>query len=190
MEMFAGALNKAYGEREAQSLLEEFNNCVSSTRSEIRRRRVDLSPSFPSDNAAYAKWVGESRWQRTSAVRIHPGRTAEYEAQIKVIKGALEKKDPKWIMSISQSMAGQQGTVFYITTLTSSLGRLDSSPSARELLGEEDFSKYVHTVAETVVSSETIINRFLPRLSNPPEEIGSAAPEFWKPAAPKPTTAP
>ncbi len=190
MQLFEGALRKAYGEAEAQSLLEEFNNCVTSTRSEVRRRRTDLSPSFPTDSAGYTKWVGEARWNRTSMVRIRPGRTAEYEAAIKTLKEALESKNPKWVVSVSQSMAGQQGTVFYITTLTGSLGGFDSSPLLSDLLGEEGYGKYLHTVAETVLSSETIINRFLPRLSNPPEEIASAAPEFWKPAAPKPTTAP
>ena len=41
---------------------------------------------------------------------------------------------------------------------------------------------------EAVFNTETYLNRYVPELSNPPEEIVSVAPEFWRPkppAAPK-----
>ena len=61
----------------------------------------------------------------------------------------------------------------------------------RSFLGEEGYQKYLKTASESVASTETIINRFLPELSNPPEEIVAVAPSFWrpKPAEPKPKPA-
>ena len=39
--------------------------------------------------------------------------------------------------------------------------------------------------ADIVLGIESIINRFVPELSNPPADIVAAAPNFWKP---KPAT--
>ena len=125
-------------------------------------------------------------------VRVRPGRTADYEAQLKVNKAALEKA-AMWVPTlIAQSVAGVQGTVFYLSSLRSSMGGFDTAATPLpQLLGEEGYQKYLKTVTESVSSTETIINRLLPELSNPPEEIVAVAPDFWrpKPAQPKPKTA-
>lgn len=183
-ERFMSALNKALGPAGAGKLFQDFNNCIASSRGELRRRRPDLSINVPSDAAGMAKLLGESRWLRTNIVRVRPGRTGEYEANLKAVKAAVENTNPKFSTSVSQSMAGQAGTVFYITTLRSSLGGFDPTPggpSFRQMLGEDGFQKYIKTISETVLVSETNINRFVPELSNPPLEVIAAGPEFWGP---------
>ncbi|HEY2932823.1 MAG TPA: hypothetical protein VGK99_13855, partial [Acidobacteriota bacterium] len=60
----------------------------------------------------------------------------------------------------------------------------------RQLLGEDGYQKYLKTVAESVLGTETIVSRFLPELSNAPEEIASAAPAFWNPKPPAPKAKP
>src|SRR5947208_15757172 len=117
MEGFFAAVSKTYGQAGAAKLFQDFNNCISSARGELRRRRADLSSNAPSDPAALAKLIGESRWVRTVMVRVRPGRTADYEAQLKVNKAALEKA-AMWVPTlIAQSVAGVQGTVFYLSSL-------------------------------------------------------------------------
>jgi hypothetical protein len=61
------------------------------SRAEFRRRRWDLSRKAPADAEAYAKFIGESRLLRTTAVHIRPGRTTEFEALLKEVKEAGEK---------------------------------------------------------------------------------------------------
>jgi hypothetical protein len=57
----------------------------------------------------------------------------------------------------------------------------DSVPSAQKLLGEDGYAKYLKASSEAVESSETIISRFLPELSNAPADVVAAAPDFWSP---------
>src|SRR6058998_3673962 len=49
------AVNKGLGKEGAQKLEQDFNNCIVSSRSELRRRRWDLSSKAPADAEAYAK---------------------------------------------------------------------------------------------------------------------------------------
>ena len=185
MDAFMGALGKPGGAAASAKMMQDFYNCVQSFRVEVRRRRGDLSSNPPADAAALAKMVGETRWVRTVMVRVRPGRLGEMEGQLKAIKAAREQATPKVTTLVSQSSAGQQGAVLYITTLGSSLGALDPSAATPlpKLLGEEGFQKYLKVISETVLTTENVIHRYLPELSNPPEEIAAIAPDFWKPKA-------
>ncbi len=193
VEMFMGALNKSYGSAGSARLLQEFNNCIISSRGEVRVRRPDLSRNVPAEISGLYKLVGESRWTRTIMLRVRPGRAGEYVEQARAVKAAFDKAGSRSVVSVSESATGQQGTVFYITTLSSSLGGFDpTGPGLRQAMGDGAYQKYLKTVQEAVLTSESTINRFLPELSNPPEEVVSAAPGFWRPkpaAAPKPKAA-
>jgi len=191
--MFMGALNKSYGSAGAGRLMQEFNNCLIGSRGEVRVRRPDLSRNVPADMAGLLKLVGESRWTRTILLRVRPGRAGEYVEQARAVKAALDKAGSRSVVSVSESATGQQGTVFYITTLSSSMGGFDpTGPGLRQAMGEEAYQKYLKTIQEAVLNTESILLRFLPELSNPPEEVVSAEPSFWRPkpaAAPKPKPA-
>src|SRR5437870_8874654 len=54
MGTFMEALQKAYG-KAADKLFQDLNQCIMSSRAEIRRRRWDWSSNAPADPAAYAK---------------------------------------------------------------------------------------------------------------------------------------
>ncbi|HUI44011.1 MAG TPA: hypothetical protein VL523_18765 [Terriglobia bacterium] len=184
-----GALNKAYGPGGADKMFQEFNNTVVSVRSEFRRRRWDLSVNAPADPAAYAKFVGETRWLRTVRVHVRPGHSADYEKQLLVIKAGAEKADPSIVVFVSEGAAGQEGTVYYLTWLKPSLGGFDHGHMLKDLIGDDAHQDYLKVVGECVQGSETAIYRFAPDISNPPADVVAASPEFWTPkpkAAPKP----
>jgi len=180
-DTFMGALGKAFGKAGTEKTFADFNSTLVSSRGEIRRRRWDLSSNAPADRAALSRLVGESRWLRTTIVRVRPGRVAEFEALLKEIKAARERSTPQETTLVSQVVAGQPGTVFYITALRPSLAGFDGGTPLPQLLGEESYQKFQKTNAEIVLSAETIISHFLPELSNAPEEVASAAPNFWRP---------
>ncbi len=191
-EAFLGALNKAYGPGGAAKLLQDGSNCFLSSRSEVRRRRWDLSANAPADAAAMAKLVGETRYIRAFIVHVRPGRVLDVEAQIKDVKAAWEKANPQLPLLVSQADSGQHGTVFYVSVLLSSLGGFDAVVRLPQAMGEEGYRKYLSASAESVQGTETVINHFLPELSNPPEGIVAASPDFWRPkpkAAAKPKAA-
>lgn len=184
MGVFDHAMEKALGKAGAEKLERDFNQCIDSSRSEIRRRRWDLSSNAPSDAAAYAKLIGESRWLRTVTVHVKPGQVGAFEALAKDIKTARDKSSSPAVL-VSQAVAGQDGTVFYVTTLENSLARFDSLPTNPQLLGDEGYQKFLKTNSEAVSGTETVINRFLPELSSAPEQVVAMAPDYWQP---KPAT--
>jgi hypothetical protein len=78
-------------------------------------------------------------------------------------------------------VAGQEGTVFYITALRSSLSAFDDYPSVQKILGDDGYEKYLKNISETVAGSETTIGRFMPELSNVPAAVAAVAPDYWTP---------
>jgi hypothetical protein len=178
---FYGAMQKAYGKAGTDKVFQDFSQCVVSSRSEFRRRRWDLSSNAPADAAAMSKLLGESRWLRTTAVQVRPGQTVAFEALLKDLKAAREKASPPQTALVSQAVAGQEGTVFYVTVLQNSLAGFDTFPSAQQTLGDEGYAKFLKTSADVVSDTETMINRFLPDLSNAPEDVVAVAPDYWTP---------
>lgn len=180
-EVFMAAMNKTYGKAVAEQIFREGDSCMESARSEIRRRRWDLSSNPPADAAALAKIIGESRWVQTTKVQVRPGQGPKFEEQLRAIKAANEKAATKVTTLVSQAVSGQTGTVYYISTLRKSLAEIDSATPLPQLLGQEAYEKFLQVVSEAVLASEPTISRFWPELSNPAEQIVAAAPDFWRP---------
>jgi hypothetical protein len=180
-DVFMGALNKAYGKEAAEKMLHDWESCITSSRTELRRRRWDLSRKVPTDPAAYAKLIGESRLLRTTAVHIKPGHTPEFEALMKDTKEAGEKNPNTQPVLVSQVVEGGKGTVFYVSGLRASLGGFDKNPTTRDILGEEGYKKFLQVSSEAVESADSMLLRFSAELSNPPEEIAQVATDFWRP---------
>ena len=178
---FYEAMQKTYGKPGTDKIFQDFSQCLLSSRTEFRRRRWDLSSNAPTNPAAMAKLLGNSRWLRTAAVHVRPGQVAAFEALLKDVKVAREKASPPVTTLVSQAVAGQEGTVFYVTTLQDSRAGFDTVPTIQQTLGEEGYARYLKTVADVVADSETVINRFLPELSNAPEEVAAIAPDYWTP---------
>jgi quinol monooxygenase YgiN len=181
MGTFETAMQKSLGKAASEKLEQDFGQCVASAHSELRRRRWDLSSNAPSDPAAMAKMLGDTRWLRTTTVHVRPGQSAAFEDLLKDLKTAREKASPPLTALVSQAVAGQEGTVYYVTSLQTSLSGFDKLPSMQQLLGEEGYAKFLKTSAEVVSETETVINHFLPEISSAPEEVASVAPDFWHP---------
>lgn len=189
---FNEALVKAYGQAGAEKVFQDFSGTLASSRSEIRRRRWDLSAKAPADVEDYMKRVGEARWVRTNIVHVRVGQSTVLESALKDLKATLESANPPIANYVTEAVAGQHGTVFYIVRLVKSLSEFDDAKPLRELMGEEGYQKYLKEVTDSVEVTDTIIQRFLPELSNPPDGVVAASPDFWTPkpkAAAKPKAA-
>lgn len=178
---FMDALAKTYGKQATDKIFQDINQCTLSSRSEVRRRRWDLSSNAPKDAEGLTKMIAQARWLRTVTVHVRPGEAANFEALLKEVKEAREKSSPSVTTLVSQAVAGQEGTVYYVTTPESSLAGFDSIPPLQQVLGDEGYAKFLKANAESVSGTETAINHFLPDLSNPPEQVAAAAPDFWRP---------
>ena len=177
------AANKAFGKEGGQKIEQDFDNCLVWSRSELRRRRWDLSRKAPTDPDGYAKLIGESRLLRTTAVHVRSGHVPEFEALLKDMKEAGEKNPEAPPVLVSQVIEGSKGSIFYVSTLRSSMGGFDHNPTTREILGEEGYKKFQQINADAVEIAESTLYRFSPDLSNPPDEVAKVASDFWHPKA-------
>jgi hypothetical protein len=180
-EAFMAAANKAFGKEAGMKMMQDFNSCLVWSRSELRRRRWDLSRKAPKDAEGYAKLIGESRILRTTAVHIRPGHVDDFEALLKDMKQASEKNPDTHPALVSQVVEGGKGTMFYISTLRTSMAGFDTSLTLRDLLGEEGYKKFQQISADAVEIAESTLYRFNPEFSNPPEEVAKVASDFWHP---------
>ncbi len=187
-EAVMAAVNKAFGKEGAEKMGHDFDNCLVSSRSELRRRRWDLSRKAPRDPDAYVKLIGESRFLRTTAVHIRSGHIDEFEALLKNMKEAGEKNPDTQPVFVSQVIEGGKGTIFYVSTLRSSMGGFDHNPTMKDILGEDGYKKFQQVNADAVEIAESTLYRFSPELSNPPEEVAKVATDFWHPKAIMATT--
>jgi len=188
-EAAMAAANKAFGKEAVQKLGQDFLNCLVSFRGELRHRRWDLSRKPPADADSYAKLIGESRFLRTTSVRVRPGHIVEFEALLKDMKEAGEKNPNTQPVYVSQVVEGGRGTTFYVSTLRSSLAGFDHNPTMAEILGAEGYKKYLQISADTVETVDSVLYRISPELSNPPDEVAKVAPDFWHPKAMKAASA-
>ncbi len=182
-EAVMAAVNKAFGKEAAEKMGHDFDNCLVSSRSELRRRRWDLSRKAPKEPDAYVKLIGESRFLRTTAVHIRSGHIDEFEALLKNMKEAGEKNPDTQPVFVSQVIEGGKGTIFYVSTLRPSMGGFDHNPTMKDILGEDGYKKFQQMNADAVEIAESTLYRFSPELSNPPEEVAKVASDFWHPKA-------
>jgi hypothetical protein len=180
-DAFDAAMQKSMGKPGTEKLFQDFNQCLASARSELRKRRWDLSSNAPADGAALAKLLGESRWLRTAVIHVKPGQGLALEALLKDVKAAREKSSPDVTTLVSQTVAGQEGTIYYVTTFAKSMAAFDSIAPLPKILGEEGYAHYLKAASEIVENTETVISHFLPDLSNPPADVVAAAPDYWNP---------
>jgi hypothetical protein len=185
-DSFMAAMHKAFGPENAGKMLNEWNSYVESSSTEFRKRRWDLSWKAPMDPAGYAKYIGETRVLRTTAVHVRPGHGPDFEAMWKELKAAEEKAPNSMPVLVSQVIEGGQGTTFYISGLRPGLAGFDNNPTAKEILGDEAYKKYLQSVSDTVESTQSMLLRYSAELSSPPQAVIAAAPDYWNP---KPTVA-
>jgi len=188
LKAFQGALTKALGPAGASKILNDWDTTVDSEEMQLRRRRWDLSAGAPANAESYNRIVGQARFLRIAVVRVRPGRLLQFEAQLKQTRAAQERVNEGFPVFVSQSVAGQPAGVFYITTLLKSLEDLDKVKPIQEVLGP-DYASYQAASAENTAATDILICRFLPELSNAPEEIAAVDRKFWRPA-PTPPAAP
>jgi hypothetical protein len=181
MDLFMGALAKPGGMASVEKMLQDFNNVVVSTRSEMRRRRPDLGTNVPSSAAENATVIGKARFLYIVTVRVRPGRVLEYEDQIKMVRDARKEAGQKQTWFVSQSVVGQQGSYYYITRPLGALGEIDGVATLSQFLGVNKYKQYQKSLAENTISTDISISRYLPELSNPPAEIAAVDPAFWNP---------
>ena len=186
---FERALKEALGPAVA-GMGHDFDSCIESSRSEIRRWRYEFARNVPETTEEWMRTVGNTRWVRTTRVEVRRGKVAEFEAALPEFLDAMYRRTPKVPLMVSQTVIGGdgEGIAFQLATYFQSMADMDAVPGNRESMGDELYRKFEQMNGEAVIRVSSRIIRPLPELSNPPETIVSVSRDFWMPAA-QPMTA-
>lgn len=141
--------------------------------------------------------IGSYRYMTVVTVRVRPGLQSKFVDARKAIKAAHEKAGLKDYYSIFEVQSGMIAPTFMIFIPMKSLKEADdaramhASAAYQEALGgEEGNKKMAELSAAAIISNESAIFAFSPKMSNPPANYmkGNNA-EYWNPkpamAAPK-----
>jgi len=210
-EAFMKALKEGLGPM-ADKLMRDLG-AWSTFRSEMRRRRWDLSVHPPADAAAMAdlighsRWIrtlrldmkpggtdparmsdqiGHSRWIRTLRLDMKPGRALDYVEAWKGFQTELESISPPVTALVSESITGTPA--MYVGLYYKSMADMDKEAAAvQPALSSAAYMNLAKATAGAIDKTNWEIHRVRPDLSNPPDEVLNADPAFWKP---KPMAAP
>lgn len=186
-----GAMDKAMGRAATEKLFADLSDCSADSHGLLVRMRPDLSNNLPADPAERERVVGGQRWIRTLRITVRFGMGPRFEELAREVKAARDKGGMKTLSWINQSAAGDLNGVYYVNQLESSLAGFDAAGAdLQKIMGNEAFEKLIKAGSEVIESEDVTISQFLPELSNPTENIVSAAPDFWRPKpAAKPAAA-
>jgi len=135
--------------------------------------------------------VSQMRYFSVLTVRVRPGHDQEYQEARKILAEAVKKGDPTSHSVVYTVRAGMPGGTYLIFTPRKSLAEMDPNPAVaravQEAMGEDKAKKRQKLLADSVISSETSIYAFSPRMSYVSKEWVKTGGEYW---APKPLPKP
>ena len=114
------------------------------------------------------------------------GHGDEYTEARKILVEANKKANPDDVHSAFYSVtAGLPAGTYLLFTPRKSLAELDPNPARakaiQDAMGEDNNKKRQKLLADSVISAETIIYAFSPKMSYVPKEWAKAGGEFWTP---------
>lgn len=179
MDAFMKALKEGMGTL-GEKLMYDLTAASVSFKSEMRRRRYDLSVNPPADAAAMTNLVGHARWIRTVRLDVKPGRAPEYIEAWKQFQAELQQVSPPITALVSESITGTPALT--VGMYYKSMAQIDEQNSAvQKAVSTPAYQNLMKVSSEALAMTNWEIHRVRPELSNPTDEIVATDPSFWKP---------
>lgn len=151
---------------------------ISGLRTIVARYREDLSYRASPPNLAKARYM----WVYTD--RVHRGHGNDYEQSVKMDVAAFEKANitnERWAC-YQVVMGAPVGTYLYFGPLTSlAEADIDNSKAYDEAMGEDNRGRYRQITRDAVISSESQVFAFSPKMSYVSKEFAAVDPDYWTP---------
>jgi len=132
--------------------------------------------------------ISQMRYFSVNTVRVRPGHDQEYLEARKLLVEAVKKANPNARSAFYSVTAGLPNGTYLVFTPRKSLAELDPNPAigkaVQDALGEENSKKRQKLLSEAVISSETTIYAFSPKMSYVPKEWAKTGGDFWTPKPP------
>jgi hypothetical protein len=134
--------------------------------------------------------ISQMRFFSVNTVRVRPGHDQEYRDARKIIVDALKKANSDSHSAFYSVSAGMPSGTYLVITPRKSLAELDPNPamakSIQDAIGGDNTKKRLKLIADSVISTETTIYAFSPRMSYVPKEWAKTGGDFWTPKPPPP----
>ena len=138
--------------------------------------------------------VSQMRYFSVTTVRVRPGHDEEYREARRLLGEAVKKANPNAHSVVYTVTAGMPGGTYLIFTPRKSLAELDPNPAVakavQDAMGEDNAKKRQKLLADSVMSTETSIYGFSPRMSYVSKEWAKTGGDFWTPKPPPPPRPP
>jgi hypothetical protein len=129
--------------------------------------------------------IAQMRYFQINTVRLRPGHEEEWMEARRILVDALKKANIPTPSDVFGITAGMPNGTFLVITPRKSLAEMDPNPerakAVQDALGEDNVKKRQKLISESVISTETSIYAFSPRMSYVSKEWIAAAPDFWAP---------
>jgi len=134
--------------------------------------------------------ITQMRYFSVNTVRVRPGHDQEYQEARKIIVEAVKKANPNAHSVFYAVTAGMPSGTYLIFTPRKSLAELDPNPAMgkaiQDAIGEDNTKKRQKLLADSVISTETSVYAFSPKMSYVPKEWAKTGGDFWTPKTPPP----
>ena len=132
--------------------------------------------------------VSQMRYFTVNTVRVRPGHDQEWQEARKILAEAVKKANPNAHSIVYGVAAGMPNGTYLVFTPRKSLAEMDPNPAmgkaVQDAMGEDNAKKRQKLLADSVISTETVIYGFSPKMSYVPKEWAKSGGEFWTPKAP------
>jgi hypothetical protein len=129
--------------------------------------------------------IAQMRYFQINTVRLRPGHEEEWMEARRILVDALKKANVPVPSAVYGITSGMPNGTFLVFTPRKSLAEMDPNPdrarAVQEALGEDNVKKRQKLISDSVISTETSIYAFSPRMSYVAKEWIAAAPDFWAP---------
>ncbi|MBI3668973.1 MAG: hypothetical protein HY237_04235 [Acidobacteria bacterium] len=153
---------------------------LSSVRSIVASYREELSYRATGVN------LGQMRYFYVTTFRIRPGHENDFVEANKIIRAAHEKANVPEHWAVFQVLSGLPSGTYLTFQPLQSLAEVDTFPQThgktyQEATGDEGRQKLRELTSAGMLSSETSIFLFSPKMSYVSKETAAADPGFWTP---------
>jgi hypothetical protein len=130
--------------------------------------------------------IGQMRYFYVTTVRVRPGHQDDFVEWNKIIKAAHEKANVPEHWAVFQVTLGMPAGTYLIIQPLKSLTEVDAfaqthGKAFQDAIGDEGRKKLRELASASILSSETNIFAFSPKMSYVSKETASADPDFWTP---------
>lgn len=186
----------SYEAWETQSKAEQSDATLSAELTRLSAADGEMLDSWRSVTAVYrddlshrpALNIGDYRYMNVVTIRVRPGMQSKFVEARKTIKAAHEKAGMKDYYSVFEVQSGMPGPTYLLFIPMKSLKEADearlihgAAPYLEAMGGDEGSKKIGELNAAAVLSNESTLFAFSPKMSNAPANylIGNA--EYWNP---------